>query len=79
LPAPAPAPGTSCCCWCPQVISDTATQKFLATRAADQQRALAALRADPGLSGLQLIEGPLLDLEVRGAAALAYFGGIVWK
>jgi hypothetical protein len=62
-----------------QVIAESATQKFLATRAADQQRSLAALRSDPGLSSLQLIEGPLLDLEVRGAAALQYFGGIVWK
>jgi hypothetical protein len=61
------------------VIKDEATQKFMETRAHDQQRALAALKADPGLGKLQLIEGPLLDLEVRGAAALQYFGSIVWK
>ena len=62
-----------------QVINEGATQKFLETRSHDQQRALATLKADPGLGQLQLIEGPLLDLEVRGAAALQYFGSIVWK
>ena len=28
---------------------------------------------------LQLIEGPLFDLEVRGVPALTYFGSVVWK
>jgi arsenite-transporting ATPase len=37
------------------------------------------VRADPGLGKLQLIEGPLFDLEVRGVPALQYFGSKVWK
>jgi arsenite/tail-anchored protein-transporting ATPase len=48
-----------------QVVSQSASDKFLAARRADQQRALAHLREDPGLAGLQLITGPLFDLEVR--------------
>jgi hypothetical protein len=33
----------------------------------------------PGCGPLQVIYGPLLDLEVRGVPALQYFGGVVWK
>jgi arsenite-transporting ATPase len=47
-----------------------------------QARALEHLREDTGpdgLASLQLIEGPLCDLEVRGLPALQYFGGVVWK
>ncbi|KAF8054880.1 ARSA1 [Scenedesmus sp. PABB004] len=62
-----------------QVVSEEAGEKFLAARFADQQRALAALRADPGLGALQLIQGPLFDLEVRGVPALQYFGSRVWE
>lgn len=62
-----------------QVIREEAGEKFLAARIADQQRSLAALKADPGLGKLQLIEGPLFDLEVRGVPALQYFGSKVWK
>lgn len=61
-----------------QVVSQGATERFLELRRHDQARALAAIAADPELSRLQLIKAPLLDLEVRGAAALNYFGGIVW-
>jgi arsenite-transporting ATPase len=57
----------------------SATEKFLAQRRADQQRALVRLRADPGLASLQVIEGPLFDLEVRGVPALQYFGSVVWR
>lgn len=62
-----------------QVVQPSAGEKFLAQRRADQQRALAKLRSDPALSRLQLIQGPLFDLEVRGLAALTYFGSVVWK
>ncbi|MEW5306530.1 MAG: hypothetical protein WDW36_008988 [Sanguina aurantia] len=62
-----------------QVVQAGATEKFLASRRADQQRALAGLRSDPGLAELQLITGPLCDLEVRGVPALTYFGNVVWK
>jgi arsenite-transporting ATPase len=61
-----------------QVVAPEATEKFLQRRRADQRRALELLRHDPELARLQVIEAPLLDLEVRGAPALQYFGGIVW-
>lgn len=62
-----------------QVIREEAGEKFLAARIADQQRALQIVRDDPGLGQLQLITGPLFDLEVRGVPALQYFGSVVWK
>eukprot|EP00798_Chlamydomonas_sp_ICE-L_P030458 gene30458-35468_t len=64
---------------CNQVLQENATEAFMASRKADQQRALKHLQEDPGLADLQLCIGPLLDLEVRGVPALQYFGGIVWK
>jgi len=62
-----------------QIVPDTATEQYLRNRRADQQRALQSLRADPGLSGLQVVEAPIIDLEVRGVPALQYFGNQVWK
>lgn len=40
----------------PQVVQQGATDKFLAARRADQQRALAHLHEDAGLDGLQVGE-----------------------
>ncbi len=68
--------------WSSQVVQANATDKFLAARRADQARALQHLREDggpDGLASLQLITGPLCDLEVRGVPALQYFGNVVWK
>lgn len=62
-----------------QVVDEAATPKFLQSRRRDQQRAMEMLRHDPGLSSLNVTEGPLLDLEVRGLPALTYFGKQVWK
>ena len=62
-----------------QVVQQGATEKFLANRRADQQRALQHLQEDAGLRELQLVTGPLFDLEVRGVAALQYFASVVWK
>lgn len=62
-----------------QVVQDGATASFLASRRKDQQRALQRLREDPELRLLEVIEAPLIDLEVRGVPALTYFGGLVWK
>lgn len=62
-----------------QVVADNATQQLLKMRRQDQQRAMQRLAEDPGLSQLQLVQGPLLDLEVRGLPALQYFGSVVWK
>lgn len=70
---------SSCCCCCLQVIREEAGEKFLQNRIKDQQHALGDVKSDPGLGKLQLIEGPLFDLEVRGVPALQYFGSIVWK
>lgn len=62
-----------------QVVQESATEKYLSSRRADQQRALEHLKEDPGLRELELIEGPLFDLEVRGVPALQYFASVVWK
>lgn len=62
-----------------QVVSEGAGQKFLDMRRKDQQKALDIIRTDPGLGELDVIEGPLLGLEVRGVPALMYFGSVVWK
>eukprot|EP00879_Flechtneria_rotunda_P015872 GHRR01016599.1.p1 GENE.GHRR01016599.1~~GHRR01016599.1.p1 ORF type:complete len:577 (+),score=165.56 GHRR01016599.1:1133-2863(+) len=62
-----------------QVIREEAGDKFLQARIADQQRAMQVVQSDPGLGELQLITGPLFDLEVRGVPALQYFGSVVWK
>ncbi|CAL8465589.1 g5125 [Coccomyxa elongata] len=61
-----------------QVLKEDATEKFMATRRREQQRALQKLREDAGLGELDIIEAPLFDLEVRGVPALQYFGGQVW-
>ncbi|EFN58656.1 hypothetical protein CHLNCDRAFT_16771, partial [Chlorella variabilis] len=47
-----------------QVLQPGLREQYLATRRADQQRALQRLRDDPQLAQLQLIEAPLFDLEV---------------
>ena len=60
-------------------VDDKATEQFLKMRRNDQQRALQMLREDSALQELDVIEAPLLDLEVRGVPALQYFGDQVWK
>ena len=62
-----------------QLLEPGVTAAFLDTRRRDQARALEMLRNEPELARLQLIEAPLFDLEVRGVAALSYFGSQVWK
>jgi arsenite-transporting ATPase len=62
-----------------QVLLPNVTDSFLKTRQRDQQHAMERLREDPELQQLQVIEAPLLDLEVRGVPALQYFGQQVWK
>ena len=34
---------------------------------------------DLGCRQLEVVEGPLVDLEVRGVPALQYFGNKVWQ
>ena len=60
-------------------VDEGATEAFLKNRRHDQQRALHFLENDPSLQELNIIQAPLLDLEVRGVPALQYFGGLVWK
>lgn len=62
-----------------QVLQQSSTDKFLAAKRADQQRAIKHLDEDKGLKELQHVIGPLFDLEVRGVPALQYFGSVVWK
>jgi arsenite-transporting ATPase len=45
----------------------------------DQTRALDMIRNDPELMGLNLIQAPLVDMEIRGVPALKFLGDIVWK
>jgi Anion-transporting ATPase len=52
--------------------------KYIAMKLKDQERSLAMIEADPELRDLAKLRGPLLDLEVRGPAALGYFGDMLW-
>jgi len=42
-------------------------------------RALDMIQNDPELSGLNLIQAPLVDVEIRGVPALKFMGDIIWK
>jgi len=55
-----------------QVLAGSAAPAFLATRRAEQGRVLDGVAGR--LPGLQVIEAPMVDLEVRGVPALRYFG-----
>lgn len=45
----------------------------------DQTRALDTIKSDSELMGLNLIQAPLVDVEIRGVPALRFLGDIVWK
>lgn len=62
-----------------QVLDSSTTDIFFKNRYKDQQRALDLLRHDENLSGLRILQAPILDLELRGVPALKYFGDKVWK
>ncbi|KAF7133179.1 hypothetical protein RHSIM_Rhsim09G0149700 [Rhododendron simsii] len=53
--------------------------KFCAMKRKDQTRALDMIRSDPELSGLRMIQAPLVDVEIRGVPALQFLGDIVWR
>lgn len=53
--------------------------KFCSMRRKDQMRAIEVIKSDSELSGLRLIQAPLLDAEIRGVPALTYMGNIVWS
>lgn len=42
-------------------------------------RALEMIQNDPELAGLNLIQAPLVDVEIRGVPALKFMGDIIWK
>lgn len=63
-----------------QILPPSASDcKFCAMKRKDQSRALEIIQNDPELSGLTLIEAPLVDVEIRGVPALRFLGDIVWK
>ncbi|XVF23603.1 hypothetical protein REPUB_Repub13aG0053600 [Reevesia pubescens] len=63
-----------------QILPPSASDcKFCAVKRKDQMRALDMIRNDPELSGLKLIQSPLVDVEIRGVPALKFMGDILWK
>ncbi|XP_047316194.1 ATPase GET3B-like [Impatiens glandulifera] len=57
----------------------TSDCKFCAVKRKDQMRALDIIKKDSELSDLNLIEAPLIDMEIRGVPALQFLGDIVWR
>lgn len=53
--------------------------KFCAIKRKDQTRALDMIKSDPELMGLNIMQAPLVDMEIRGVPALKFLGDIVWK
>ncbi|KAJ6901830.1 hypothetical protein NC651_019567 [Populus alba x Populus x berolinensis] len=63
-----------------QILPPSTTDcKFCAMKRKDQLRALDMIQNDPELSSLTLIQGPLVDVEIRGVPALKFLGDIIWK
>ncbi|XP_068658626.1 ATPase GET3B-like [Aristolochia californica] len=60
----------------PPSVSDC---KFCAMKRKDQMRALDLIQNDSELKGLNLIQAPLVDVEIRGVPALKFMGEMVWK
>ncbi|KAG7534980.1 Arsenical pump ATPase ArsA/GET3 [Arabidopsis thaliana x Arabidopsis arenosa] len=60
----------------PQSDSDC---KFCSMRRKEQTRVLGLIQNDAELSGLKLIQSPLLDAEIRGVPALKFMGDLIWK
>uniref|UniRef100_A0A0C9RW58 TSA: Wollemia nobilis Ref_Wollemi_Transcript_9655_1771 transcribed RNA sequence n=1 Tax=Wollemia nobilis TaxID=56998 RepID=A0A0C9RW58_9CONI len=53
--------------------------KFCAIKRKDQSRAIDMIQKDSNLSDLQLIQAPLVDVEIRGVPALKFMGDTVWQ
>jgi hypothetical protein len=45
----------------------------------DQMWAFDMIKGDSELNGLNLIQAPLVDVEIQGVRALRFLGDIVWK
>lgn len=67
------------CALSTQVIGDGLGDAYIRMKLKDQHESLAMLERDPDIKGLRKITAPLVDLEVRGVPALAYFGNVVWS
>lgn len=53
--------------------------KFCSVRRKEQTRVLGLIEKDTELSGLKMIQSPLLDAEIRGVPALKFMGDLIWK
>ena len=62
-----------------QILDESTTDAFFENQYKDQQRAMSFLKSDHDLGSLEILESPVFDLEIRGVAALQYFGDVVWK
>lgn len=63
-----------------QILPPSATDcKFCSMKRKDQMRALHIIQSDPELKDLQLVQAPLVDVEIRGVPALKFMGEMVWK
>ena len=54
-------------------------EAYLKMKLKDQNKAMQILQESPSLQGLNQIQAPYVDLEVRGLPALQYFGNLVWQ
>jgi TRC40/GET3/ArsA family transport-energizing ATPase len=54
-------------------------KKFVTSKLRDQQSALDRLQSDPSCKDLELLQGPIVNMEVRGVPALQYFASIIWS
>ncbi|KAK9995841.1 hypothetical protein SO802_020527 [Lithocarpus litseifolius] len=63
-----------------QILPPSASDcKFCAMKRKDQSRALDMIRDDTELSSLELIQAPLVDVELRGVPALKFLGDVIGK
>ncbi|CAF2365994.1 BnaA02g06130D [Brassica napus] len=63
-----------------QLLPDSQSDcKFCSVRRKEQTRVLGLIQKDTELSGLKLIQSPLLDAEIRGVPALKFMGDLIWK
>lgn len=61
------------------MIGPTQGDAYLKMKLKDQNKAMQILQESPSLQGLNQIQAPYVDLEVRGVPALQYFGNLVWQ
>ncbi|CAH1437909.1 unnamed protein product [Lactuca virosa] len=58
-----------------QILPPSSTEcKFCSMKRKDQMRAIDMIQKDPELGSLDLIEAPLVDVEIRGIPALQFMG-----